>query len=102
MRRVQVRRRRWRSGCAGADVRALFSSPRQRTQETAAPIAATLGLPVQTVAALDEIDFGTFTGRNFADLDGDPDWHRWNAERGSVRCPEGETMVEASIARGTF
>ena len=45
--------------------------------------------------ALDEIDFGAFTGRAFAELGGDPDWARWNAERATARCPGGETMDEA-------
>jgi broad specificity phosphatase PhoE len=76
----------------------IVSSPRARTRETAAVAAEALGLPVAVEAALDEVDFGDFTGRAFAALDGDPDWQRWNGERGSARCPGGETMGEA-VAR---
>ncbi|MEH3105408.1 MAG: histidine phosphatase family protein [Sphingomonas phyllosphaerae] len=76
----------------------IVSSPRARTRETAAVVAAALGLPVAVDAALDEVDLGDFTGRSFAALDGDPDWERWNAERGAARCPGGETMGEA-VAR---
>jgi broad specificity phosphatase PhoE len=81
-------------------VASLHSSPRRRAAETIAPIAERRGLAVQTAPALDEIDFGTFAGRRFAELDGDPEWFRWNAERGSAHCPDGETMGEA-IARAS-
>ena len=72
----------------------LLASPRERTQETAAAIAAVLGLAVETDAAIDEIDFGAWTGRPLADLDGDPGWDAWNARRGSSRPPGGESMGE--------
>lgn len=73
----------------------IVTSPRARTRETAAVVSARLALPVSVEEALDEVDFGTFTGRSFAALDDDPDWHRWNAERATARCPSGETMGEA-------
>ena len=74
---------------------AIHSSPRRRCRDTAAPIAALAGLEVAADLALDEIDFGTFMGRSFAELDGDPDWRRWNAERDAARGPGG-----ASRGRG--
>lgn len=77
---------------------AIHSSPRRRCMQTAAPIAAATGLDVTVADALDEIDFGAFAGRAFAELDRDPDWRRWNAERDTFRCPGGETMAEA-VAR---
>ena len=80
----------------GVAVDAIYSSPRRRTMETAAPIALATELRITTSGELDEIDFGTFAGRAFADLDDDPDWHRWNAERDGFRCPDGETMAEAT------
>jgi len=73
----------------------IHTSPRARTRQTAAPAAARAGLVPVVAPALDEIDFGAFTGRDFAALDADPDWQRWNAERDTARCPEGETMAEA-------
>lgn len=76
----------------------IWSSPRPRTQETAAVVAAAHGLAVETSAALDEVDFGGFTGRSFAVLEEDADWRHWNAARGEARCPGGETMAEA-VAR---
>lgn len=76
----------------------IVTSPRARTRETAAVVAAALGLPVAVAAALDEVDFGGFTGRSFAALESEADWQRWNADRGTARCPGGETMGEA-VAR---
>lgn len=81
-------------------IASLHTSPRRRARETATPLATRRGLAVEIAPALDEIDFGVFTGRSFAELDGDPDWFRWNAERATARCPGGETMAEA-CARAT-
>jgi len=80
----------------GTAIATLHSSPRIRARETIAPIADRRALPVVVTPALDEIDFGGFTGRSFDALAGDADWRRWNAERATARCPGGETMEEAS------
>lgn len=76
-------------------VAAVYSSPRERACETAAAIAEPHELPVNIIDQLDEIDFGQWMGARFADLEGDEDWQRWNEERGSARCPGGESMAEA-------
>lgn len=76
----------------------IHVSPRARTRQTAGPVATKRGLTPVPAPALDEIDFGAFTGRSFATLDADPDWQRWNAQRDTARCPGGETMTEA-VAR---
>ncbi|PTQ07891.1 histidine phosphatase family protein [Sphingomonas oleivorans] len=80
---------------AGRGISAIHASPRQRTQETAAIIAERLGLAVETVPALDEIDFGAWSGRSFAVLEGDPAWHRWNEARSIALPPGGESMAAA-------
>lgn len=74
---------------------AVHASPRQRAQETAHSIAAPHGLPVETAPALDEVDFGEWTGRRYADLDGDPAWQLWNEQRSTARTLGGESMGEA-------
>lgn len=79
----------------GTPLASVHASPRRRARETAAPVAKRRGLEIRNAAGLDEIDFGSFTGRRFGDLAGDPAWDRWNAERGHARCPGGETMAEA-------
>lgn len=76
----------------------LHVSPRARTVETAAAIGRRIGVPAHVAPALDEIDFGAFTGRSFVALERDAAWHRWNGERDIARCPGGETMSEA-VAR---
>ena len=77
----------------GRTVAAVVSSPVQRAQETAAPIAAALGLAVETDAALVELDCGEWTGMTFDTLRERPEWHRWNRFRSSAAIPGGETML---------
>ena len=76
-------------------VAAVYTSPRERAWYTARDIAEPHELKVQTAEGLDEIDFGEWSGRDFASLEGDEDWQRWNEARGSARCPGGESMTEA-------
>jgi broad specificity phosphatase PhoE len=80
---------------SGRSVAAVVSSPLQRAQETAAPIAAALGLEVATDAGLDEIDFGDWTGMTFETLQGAPGWQAWNQFRSTAPTLGGETMLEA-------
>lgn len=76
-------------------VAAVYSSPLERASETASDIAEPHELQVRIVEGLDEIDFGEWTGARFSELEGDEDWQQWNEQRGSARCPGGESMVEA-------
>lgn len=76
-------------------VSVIRHSPIERAAETAAIVAAACDVPLESDPRLTEVDFGRWTGARFAELGGDPDWHRWNAERGSARAPGGETMAEA-------
>jgi len=70
----------------------IQSSPQRRTQQSAGILASRFGLPVEIVSAVDEIDFGTWTGAFFGELDDDPCWKRWNSRRGTGRPPHGEDM----------
>ena len=79
----------------GCGARAVLTSPLERARETAAPIAAALGLEPEVTPALNEIDFGIWTGRRFEELADDPLWQGWNAARGSGRAPGGEAMAAA-------
>lgn len=69
------------------------SSPVLRARETAEILSG--GAEVEIVPALEEIDFGEWTGLDFAALDDDPRWRRWNAERGAAQVPGGERMRDA-------
>ncbi|MFO1056309.1 MAG: histidine phosphatase family protein [Dongiaceae bacterium] len=73
---------------------AVISSPLQRTVETARPIAARLGLELELEPGLLEIDFGDWTGRPFAELDGDPAWPLFNSARSLVAIPGGESLID--------
>jgi probable phosphoglycerate mutase len=73
----------------------LLTSPVERARETAAAIATATGLPAQPCDALDEIDFGAWTGARFADLADDPAWSCWNEERADGCPPGGEPMRQA-------
>ncbi|GLS80636.1 histidine phosphatase family protein [Paracoccus marinus] len=80
---------------AGAGVAAVLSSPQRRTVETAAILARALGPTPQVDPALDEIDFGEWSGRDFADLSGDA-WDLWNTARATAPTAGGETMAAAT------
>ena len=78
---------------AGAPIAAVYASPRERTQQTAQAIARSHGLAVKTDEALDEIDLGSWTGRRIAELEGTPDFIRWNEQRDTATPPGGESMA---------
>jgi ribonuclease H / adenosylcobalamin/alpha-ribazole phosphatase len=77
---------------------AIHSSPVQRARETAAALARGRNVGVEEVAALDEVDFGAWTGKSFALLADEPSWTDWNSRRALARPPGGESMAEA-VAR---
>lgn len=77
----------------------IQSSPRRRALETAVPVSRRLGLPIETQTALDEVNFGTWSGRTFLELRADPLWNQWNAERANVRAPGGGETMREVLAR---
>lgn len=79
----------------GAPMSLVQSSPRRRCRETALLVATELGAPVAIEAALDELDYGRWTGKSFDELAYDDEWRRWNEARGSTRPPGGESAAEA-------
>lgn len=74
-------------------VRAVLCSPVARARETAEGIAARLGMAARAEPGFDEVDFGAWTGKPFAELDGQPEWRAWNRFRGTAGCPDGEAMA---------
>lgn len=78
------------------EIMTVHSSPRERARETAEIIAERLRVPVEVSPALDEIDFGEWTGRPFEQLDRDPRWRQWNERRSEACPPGGETMAAAA------
>lgn len=73
----------------------IAASPRQRTQETAQAISAACGIgPIVTREELDEIDFGCWSGKTFAELNEDIGWRCWNEHRATARTPAGESVEQ--------
>jgi broad specificity phosphatase PhoE len=74
---------------------AIYTSPRERTRETAEVVASVCGLRTPTaVEELDEVDFGSWSGQTFDTLNADEHWLRWNTVRSHVRTPGGESMLD--------
>ncbi|HEX8166999.1 MAG TPA: histidine phosphatase family protein [Beijerinckiaceae bacterium] len=80
---------------SGERIAAVWSSPLERARETATPIAQKFNIPVQVSEALNEIDFGAWTGRRFDDLRDDVAWQTWNRARSATRPPGGESFGAA-------
>jgi probable phosphoglycerate mutase len=76
------------------------SSPRRRTLQTARAIADEVRCDVQVATALDELDFGEWSGRSFEQLQREDGWRRWNRDRDDARTPAGIDIqaVQRSIA----
>ena len=77
---------------AGENIAALYSSPLQRTRESAEIVAARLGLPIGFRDDVIELDFGEWTGATFDAIRADPRWHAWRTHRSLARIPGGESM----------
>jgi probable phosphomutase (TIGR03848 family) len=75
-----------------AEVQRLYSSPLERAQETAAPLAEMLGLEVEICEGFHEVDCGDWTGKTFRELSAVPEWEIWNRFRSGNQIPNGETM----------
>ncbi len=86
-----------RVGAAIAGLRpvALYSSPIERTWETAVEIGAATGLEPVAHPGFTEVDFGRWSGRTLRDLSRLKAWRMVQTTPSRVRFPEGETLLEA-------
>jgi probable phosphoglycerate mutase len=75
---------------------AVYASPLERTRETAAPIARTLGLRVRTSPGLLELDVGEWTEKPLARLYRDKQWPKVQRWPSGFRFPGGESFSEMS------
>ncbi|MGZ5171149.1 MAG: histidine phosphatase family protein, partial [Burkholderiales bacterium] len=77
---------------ANTRVAKIYTSPRERARDTAAPLAKRLKLTPLVNHYIDEIDFGVWTGRSFAELQHDPAWPVWVQTRSVAQAPGGEAF----------
>jgi broad specificity phosphatase PhoE len=79
-----------------SDVRlaAVYSSPIERSMETAAPIARRQNLKIQRRRRLGEVEFGRWTNRSFGSLRRTKLWAKVQRFPSGIRFPGGETFVE--------
>jgi probable phosphomutase (TIGR03848 family) len=79
----------------GVPVKAIYSSPLERTLETAEPIAKALGLEVITCPGLMEVDFGEWQNQKLKGLSRLKLWKLVQSVPSHFRFPGGETFGEA-------
>lgn len=79
---------------ADEGIEALYSSPLDRTMDTAGFIAHRLDLTIHVEESFGEVRFGEWTGATFEDLDRDPRWQAYNRFRSGTRPPDGELLLE--------
>jgi probable phosphoglycerate mutase len=77
---------------AEEQIDALYSSPLQRTRETAEILAARFDLPIVYRDDLLELDFGEWTGLTFDAVRTDERWQLWSTCRSIATAPGGESM----------
>lgn len=87
------------SALANSGARRVISSPLARCVETAAPVAESLGVEIETDVRLLEIAHGTWEGRLRADIERE-DAERlraWMEEPSGVRFEGGESLDEVAL-----
>jgi probable phosphoglycerate mutase len=75
-------------------IAAIYASPLERTRETAAPLAAALGMKVKIDKGLLEADIGDWTGMDFKTVRKAPEWKQVHQYPSGFRFPGGESFVE--------
>jgi probable phosphoglycerate mutase len=78
-------------------IAAVYSSPLDRTMQTAQALASRFNLPVQASDSFAEIDFGEWSGKSFDELANDPRWQAWNRFRSSAPLPDGSLMLAVQL-----
>jgi len=75
-------------------IKALYASTLERARETAAPLAAKLGLEVQIRAGLMETGIGEWAGQELKVLSKLPEWKIVQQAPSRFRFPNGESFAE--------
>ena len=80
---------------ADLDIDAIYSSPIERTMETARILARPHGLSPICEPGVTEIDFGSWTGQTLESLRQAEQWPTVQSKPSRFRFPEGESFVDA-------
>lgn len=75
-------------------IAAVYSSPLERCQETAAPLAQRLGLELRTLESVKETDCGDWTAQALEELRKLEPWMQVQVHPAGFRFPNGESMLE--------
>ena len=80
-------------------VDAIYSSPLSRAINTIKKVSDTLSIPLYTDEGLKEIYGGSWEGITFQQMEkDDPEYYqKWSNNKGTVRCPDGESMEDAGL-----
>jgi len=73
---------------------AVYASPLERCQETAAVVAEAKGLKVDTLEDVGEVRYGDWTGRELRTLARQPLWKLVQTTPSAARFPAGESLLE--------
>jgi probable phosphomutase (TIGR03848 family) len=73
---------------------AVYTSPMERAQETADPVARAFQLVASVEPGLTECDYGEWTGRRLRDLYRKPEWKVVQRYPSGFRFPKGESFPE--------
>ena len=89
---------------AGEKIEVVYSSPMQRTRETAEILAERLGLSIRYREDVIEIDYGEWTGLTFDQIRRDERWQMWSRSRGIAAIPGGESwrQVQERVVGALF
>jgi probable phosphomutase (TIGR03848 family) len=72
---------------------AIYASPLERCQETAAPLAEAKGLKVETLDDVGEVRYGDWTGRTLKELAKEPLWKVVQTQPSAATFPGGESLA---------
>lgn len=78
-------------------ITAIYSSPLDRTRETAQPLAQALGLDIQVRANLGEVQYGEWTGQSLDDLSKLDEWKIVQLYPSGMRFPGGESIRDMQL-----
>lgn len=90
--RAQAERLSERLAHLGID--AIYSSPMERTMETAQPLSTRFDIPILTRKGLIEVDAGDWTGMTYDAVRATSEWKNYMQNPGLAKIPNGESISD--------